>query len=198
MSRIIKLLTATTLISAVSFTAFADNPLVEKADTNNDGLIQWSEFSALSDQKFSEMDADANGLVTKQERKVFREQMRDKRARERFAKTDSNGDGFISKEEFEAARAAQKHRRMERRDLNDDGQLDKQDRQMRKEMRKQIRQHMRQRHNIDANGDGAVDLAEHQAATRDRFEHMDKNGDGILTADEQQVLNHRGKHRMRR
>lgn len=180
--RALHLLTATALVSAVSFTAFAGNPFAQKADTNKDGLIQPSEFTALGNQKFSEMDANADGLVTQAERKTYREQMRGTRAHKRFAKIDSNGDGFVSEAEFMSARSEHKQR--------------KQEKKSRKKMHKQyMGQHMGKRSNMDINGDGAVDLAEHQVAIQARFERMDKNGDGVLGADEQKPPHgRRGKH----
>lgn len=190
-------LATTALVSAVSFTAFASNPFAEKADSNKDGIIQLSEFTALGNQKFSEMDADANGLVTKEERKAYREHMREVRARKKFADADSNGDGVVSEAEFMTARAERKDRMEQRRDMNgamngamnENGQFNSEDRRagkkMHKKMPKKIRQHMSKWADIDTNGDGAVDLTEHQAATIARFERMDKNGDGVLGTDEQ-------------
>jgi hypothetical protein len=37
---------------------------------------------------------------------------------------------------------------------------------------------------MDENGDGKVTLAEAQAAAKKRFEHFDKNRDGVITKDE--------------
>ncbi|MCF6219752.1 MAG: hypothetical protein L3J65_01435 [Robiginitomaculum sp.] len=186
---LLRIFTMTALASAVSFTALAGNPFAEKADTNKDGLIQLSEFTALGNQKFTEMDTDANGLVTKEERRAFRELKREARAMKKFAKTDSNDDGFVSETEFMAAHADRKNSMQKWRDMNHDGQISKEDRQARKKMRKAKRKEMRQnkakRPKMDTNGDGAIDLAEHQAATIAKFERMDKNADGVLGADEQ-------------
>jgi len=197
-----RILTTTAILSTVSVAAFAGNPMLEKVDTNKDGLVQLSEFTALSNQKFTKMDADGNGLVTKEERKAFHALMGEKRAKAKFAAIDSNGDGSVSEAEFMAARDARKERTMKRRDMNGDGQLDKEDRKARKKMRKKMRKkihekmkankgehkgnkHAGGRPKIDTNGDGAIDLAEHQAAASARFAHMDKNDDGVLSADEQ-------------
>ena len=201
--RILQILTTTALVSAVSLTAFAGNRMLEKADDNGDGLIQLSEFTTLSDQKFANMDSNNNGLVTPEERQAFRSLMRETRAREKFYTADKNDDGSLSETEFMAARAEREDRMKEKRDVNGDGQFNKEDRQSRRKMYKKKRKKMHQqkgnRQNVDANGDGAVDLAEHQAATKARFERMDKNDDGVLGADEQKSQRGRhGKHSMRR
>ena len=70
---------------------------------DKDGRITLSEFSAFGDQKFAAMDTDANGLVSKDERRTFRATKRAERAQMRFDKTDTNSDGFISRDEHTAA-----------------------------------------------------------------------------------------------
>lgn len=196
-----RILTSTAIVSAMSVTAFAGSPMLEKADTNQDGLIQLSEFTAMADQKFSKMDADGNGLVTKEERQAAKQQRREDRALKQFAKADADGDGSISETEFMAARAARADHMKQKRDVNGDGQVDQEDRDARKakfkKMHKKMKgkkghkkgqhadQHASKRAKVDTNGDGAVDLAEHQVATLAHFERMDKNADGVLSADEQ-------------
>jgi len=196
-----RILTSTAIVSAMSVTAFAGSPMLspmlEKADTNQDGLIQLSEFTAMADQKFSKMDADGNGLVTKEERQAAKQQKREDRALKQFAKADADGNGSISETEFMAARAARADHMKQKRDVNGDGQVDQEDRDARKakfkKMHKKMKgkkghkkgQHASKRAKVDTNGDGAVDLAEHQVATLAHFEHMDKNADGVLSADEQ-------------
>lgn len=203
-----RILTSTAIVSAMSVTAFAGSPMLspmlEKADTNQDGLIQLSEFTTMADQKFSKMDADGNGLVTKEERQAAKQQKREDRALKQFAKADADGNGSISETEFMAARAARADHMKQKRDVNGDGQVDQEDRDARKakfkKMHKKMKdmkghkkdQHASKRAKVDTNGDGAVDLAEHQVATLARFERMDKNADGVLSADEQRRP--KGKH----
>ncbi len=191
------ILTSTAIISTLSVSAFASNPMLDKVDANKDGLIQLSEFTITAELKFAEMDADGNGLVTKEERKAHRAQKGEVRAKAKFAKLDSNSDGSVSEAEFMAAKDARKERAMKRRDVNGDGQVDQEDRdarkakfkkkhkKMSKEMKAHKGQHAGKRAKVDTNGDGAVDLAEHQTAVLARFERMDKNADGVLSADEQ-------------
>jgi Ca2+-binding EF-hand superfamily protein len=197
-----RILTTTAIISTTGASAFAGSPMLEKIDTNKDGLIQKAEFTSFADQKFSATDVDGNGLVTKEERKAQRARMGEARAKAKFSKLDRDSNGSISEAEFMAARDARKARVMKRRDVNGDGQVDQQDKMARKEMHKKMKEKMKgkktkhkaahegskhagMRPKIDTNGDGAVDLAEHQVATLARFAHMDKNSDNVLSADEQ-------------
>jgi len=198
MSRLFtRILTTTAIISTVSISAFASGPMLKKADTNKDGLIQLSEFTAHADQKFSTMDADGNGLVTKEERQANRKQKRSDRAMEHFAKADSNGDGSISEEEFMVARAARAEKMKQKRDMKSEGKAHKKaHKKMHKKMKAHKAEHAGKRPKVDTNGDGAVDLAEHQAAVLARFERMDKDSDGVLSADEQKTAKgKRGKHK---
>ncbi len=182
------LVTTASFAVAASFTAFAGTALAKKADTNKDGLISQAEFSALGDKKFSETDTDANGSLTPAERKAYRMHMRDVRAQARFAKTDANGDGQISNEEFTAARTLRKQKIKKHMDANGDGMLTDEDRQIRRKNRQERRvkrQEMRQKFKPDANGDGVVDLAEHRAVASAMFAQLDKDGDGMLSENEQ-------------
>ncbi len=191
-----QILATTAIVSTLSVSAFAGSPMLKRVDSNNDGLIQLSEFKAQADQKFAKMDADGNGLVTKEERQALKKQKRETRALKKFAKADSNSDGSLSEEEFMAARAARAERMKQKRDVNGDGQLNQDDRDARKKMRKKMRKkrkaykekHAAKRIKVDANDDGVVDIAEHQAAVLARFERLDKNADRVLSADEQKAI----------
>ena len=178
---------------AIATTATAKPNMLDKVDTNKDGQVQYSEFLTAGNQKFAEMDADRNGLVTKDERYAFGKAKRAQRAQKRFAKLDANGDGFVSNQEFttaQAQRADKKEaRRKKRMDANKDGVMDQADhdlrkakRQARKEKRKTKRQaHKRKR---DLNGDGMLSLSEHQAAGKARFDRIDADNNGVLDAQE--------------
>ena len=195
--RALHILTTTALVSAISLTALAGNSFAQKADSNKDGVIQLAEFTALGEQKFRELDTDANGLVTKAERKALRAQKREARTQAKFDIADSNADGFLSKAELTTARAHHRQSLLDKRDINGDGQLNKEDRLLRRKLRKERRQRKGERPNIDANGDGVIDLAEHQTAIIARFECLDTNGDGVLDADELLRRQTQIQHRMR-
>ncbi|MGB0907353.1 MAG: hypothetical protein ACPGVT_07650 [Maricaulaceae bacterium] len=170
-----------------------------KADTNRDGNITRAEFIAHAEARFTADDANFDGMISKDERKAGHERRKDERAAESFARRDQNGDGVITRAEEDAVRAEHKAKREERRlkkhDLNGDGILDATDKELhkakraehkakRKEMKKKRKAERKNRVKPDADGDGFVTRAEHDAATLALFTRMDANGDGVLTQGE--------------
>lgn len=156
-----------------------------KADTNQDGQISKAEFVAAADAKFASTDANGDGVITEDERKAGHEARKAERANARFEKLDANGDGFVSRDEHEAAGEKMRERKEERRAAKGDGTADKEARkEMRKERRKDKGKKGEGRIKHDANEDGVVTLAEHQAATDAMFLRLDANGDGVLTKGE--------------
>lgn len=88
-----KILTLTVLGLALAATpALADNhegggkrggghkggKMFEKHDTNGDGVISKAEFLTHAEERFSKMDADGSGDVTKDEAKAAHQAMREK------------------------------------------------------------------------------------------------------------------------
>jgi Ca2+-binding EF-hand superfamily protein len=97
---------------------------------------------------------------------------------------DTDGDGRISREEF--MRLSEE--RFLRLDANADGYLSQDElRAMRNSMRGGTRGTEMFR-GLDTDGDGALSLAELQARrpemSAERFNELDRNGDGLLTPDE--------------
>jgi len=101
------------------------------------------------------MDADGDGAVSLPELQAVRPGV----SAERFSELDDDGDGLLSREELRGARE-----------------------------RSGDRPRRRFPEGIDTDGDGAVSLPELQAVrpqmTQERFERMDENGDGLITAEE--------------
>ena len=204
--KIYRLLAGTAFAAALTANAYAASPLLDKADMDKDGRITLSEFSAFGDQKFAAMDTDADGLVSKDERRTFRAAKRAERAQMRFDKTDTNSDGFISRGEHTAALSKRGAHRKNKMDVNGDGNFDEQDRAAMREKRKERRAERRAkrgerqggqrqgRQKPDTNGDGMIDLAEHQSSVARVFARLDKNNDGYLTGDEQRRPRRRNKH----
>ena len=62
--------------------------MFEKHDTNGDGVISEAEFIAKAKAKFSEMDADGDGNITKEEGKKAHEAKRAKRKEKMKEKRD--------------------------------------------------------------------------------------------------------------
>ncbi len=183
-----------------------------KADTNKDKQIDLSEFIAQANIRFSETDLNADARLTRYEIKTHRELQKKKRQDAQFDKMDINGDGVLTKEEHKAAREAKAARREARKqaraDVNQDGIIDDQDRIARKALKAERRAQRRARKEArknadankntgakkgqsgrkgirrDANGDGFITRSEYETATLAMFEHLDVNGDGVLTQGE--------------
>lgn len=52
--------------------------MMEKVDTNGDGMVSKAEFMAKHEGKFAEMDADGDGNLSKEEMQSARGEMKDK------------------------------------------------------------------------------------------------------------------------
>jgi Ca2+-binding EF-hand superfamily protein len=129
-------------------------PRTMKADANGDGALSRAEFMAQAEARFARLDADKNGLLTREERKTARAAMRSARGERRtdrmgggggarmLASFDSDRDGRVSLAEFqggvgqrmqnrplrEGVTAAQRNERLtgrfKRWDSNADGYVD--------------------------------------------------------------------------
>jgi Ca2+-binding EF-hand superfamily protein len=78
--------------ATVSLDAKADNhgykgEMMEKVDTNGDGMVSRDEFMAKHEAKFNEMDADNDGNLTKDEMKAAKDTMK-KRWKEQKEKAE--------------------------------------------------------------------------------------------------------------
>lgn len=154
---------------------------MNKVDTNTDGVITFVEFSTAADARFAKSDLDANGFVTKEERKTAREAYRTEARAKRFSATDANADGALTQAEIDA-KMAERKAKMEARKGERSG--DKKAR-MKDGAKKDKRKGKRgDRVNPDTDGDGQVSYAEHTASVQAKFTKLDANADGVLTADE--------------
>ena len=57
------------------------NKRFDRIDANSDGVIQESEFIAIGQERFSQMDGDGNGQITSEEFKQALSEMRNKKSR---------------------------------------------------------------------------------------------------------------------
>ena len=199
-----RLLLKSALIASAATLLMGAGP---KADLNKDGQVTKAEFMESAQTHFTSVDADADGFLTKEERKSHRAAKADEMKNKMFDKLDTDGDGAVSRDEMNAVgekmrarRDARKEKVMERYDTNLDGELSdaertvmKAERESRSEERKAKRGEMRgdrkrgkrsQRPNPDANGDGFVSLDEHLAVSEKLFSRLDANDDGVLTEGE--------------
>ena len=96
---------------------------------------------------------------------------------------DANQDGIVTKDEMLADVAA----RFAKLDTNKDDKISTEEREARMERHGPRRGHaMMQR--LDADGDGAVSLAEQQAQATRRFDRIDANHDGRIDQAERDAL----------
>ncbi len=88
------------------------------ADTNQDGVISWDEFSNARSPLFDRLDTNHDGIISKTEHLAAKKR--------RFAKFDINQDGQLDKADRTAAKTEMQARRKERRaklDANQDGRI---------------------------------------------------------------------------
>ncbi|PQA87265.1 EF-hand domain-containing protein [Hyphococcus luteus] len=102
-----------------------------------------------------------------------------------FDRMDVNGDGKLTAEEMSKKHAAF----IEQADADGDGAVTKEEMKAFHEAR---RAEWREKRNPDENGDGVVDRTEYMNAAQERFDRMDKDGDGVLSEDEMRRRHHRG------
>lgn len=90
-----------------------------RADANNDGNITREEFLARPTERFNQLDANNDGVISATERPQRGERGDRRERRADRPNMDANNDGSISRAEFAAMGAAM----FERLDANDDGRV---------------------------------------------------------------------------
>ena len=135
--------------------------------------------------RLTALDANRDGTVSVEERAAAMQARRAERTNDRFAKLDANNDGSISRSEFDAGHAARPDRgpRAERAGHRDGH---------RGGARHAMRGAGRER--------GPVVISEVAAKLGERFDKMDANRDGVITADERRaaMTAHRGERQAQR
>jgi Ca2+-binding EF-hand superfamily protein len=147
--------------------------LFERLDADKDGRITKAEYDAARAAEFKTADKDGDGFLSKEEFAAHGDQRRGAFVDRMFARLDKNGDGRLTADELRPARA----KRGDRADRGDRGR--------RGEGRLDFER-------ADAAKKGFLTLedlttyrsARFEAALKRRFERLDTNRDGKLTADE--------------
>ncbi len=104
---------------------------------------------------------------------------------------DVNGDGKLTAEEMSEKNAAF----IEKADADGDGAVTKEEM---KAFHQARRAEWREKRNPDKNDDGVVDRTEYVNAAQERFDRMDKDGNGVLSEDEMRRRGHGHGRRFRR
>jgi Ca2+-binding EF-hand superfamily protein len=169
-------------------------------DADGDGAITREEAKSHPRlvEKFDAVDANKDGKLEKTELDAQREAHRAEwkaRGEERWKSADTDGNGTLSRVEAEASMPWMSGS-FEKLDGNADGQLTREEmRAGREHGHEGMREAAADRFKgADANGDGAIDLAEAQTGMpklAEKFTTVDANNDGKVTPDELRSLRHR-------
>lgn len=136
-----------------------------RGDANGDGRISRAEFIEGRVARLTAVDANRDGSVSAEERQSGVDTRRNQRASARFEALDKNGDGSVSRDEFIAGR--------ERSAARADGGR-----------RHGMGRPAHRRGADAAAARGPVTIAQVQTRLATRFDRIDTNRDGFLTAEE--------------
>ena len=147
-----------------------------------------TEAAQTAVERFKKMDLNGDGVLDLADRELRREQ--------RIAKLDTDGNGAISKAEREAAREARQQRRAERMaERGVEGERREGKRWMRGGKRGLMGGGMIA--GADANGDGRLTAQEVQAHALARFDRIDTDKNGTVTAEERKAAHDARREKMR-
>jgi len=167
-----------------------------RMDANKDGTLTLEEFLGRRESRFAELDANKDGAISPEEVVApmkERVAFRDKRM---MKSLDADGDGKISKTEFESGT----RERFADRDLDSDGKITREDmpprwhnrgeRGDRGDRRAEAEQGAAPEAGKEEHGKGRrfgrgpMTLDRMLERTGERFQDLDKNGDGFIAAQE--------------
>jgi Ca2+-binding EF-hand superfamily protein len=177
-------LAATALIVGVAGAAALAQPGFDAPRPDRNADQTRAEAIAQVQQRFQRLDLDHDGRFTREESRQIRAQMRQRMADRMFDRMDADHDGSITREEMNQARAARQQAR------SDEGG------------RHHPRMHRRSRHRGQSGGarmfgeQGYVTLDQMQERALARFDRLDADHDGTVTAAERQQARSAMRQRM--
>jgi Ca2+-binding EF-hand superfamily protein len=165
-----------------------------RLDRDGDKRVSLAELQAAQAERFTRLDTNRDGQLTRDERQAGRQAMRAERAAQRverqaemFSRRDADRDGGLSL--AEAPKKIGPH--FAHVDADRNGRLSPQELQAARTMLRGERgpkSVKADRPRVDANGDGAVSRAEFDAQLRVRFARMDADRDGFITRAERKAV----------
>ncbi len=186
-------LAAGAALLAIAGTALAqpgDGPRRDRnADTTRQQVID------RVDQRFAALDANRDGRVTPEEMRQHGEQRRAERSERAFGRLDANNDGNISRAEWDQARAQRAQRMSDRR-----AQAGQGERAGRPQGMRGMRglRGMRAAHGARMFGEqGYITQEQMRERALARFDRLDLNRDGTVTAAERQQAREQMRDRAR-
>jgi len=223
MKKTITTLSSAIVFSLTMGTAIAEtnmtNRLLERFDVNQDGSISGDEVQFVLDEKFTTADKNKDGFLTQEEMSTAHEQHHQERAAEHFAEFDTDKSGSLSVEEFQAGKSpGGKHcGKSKRRSSRDEISESREQRHQKRATRRFAwldtdgnnslsieefqagkppagKRPKRKFSRFDLDGDGMLSRTEANAPKIKKFERLDTNQDGVITAEElsQAPSRHRG------
>ncbi len=177
-----------------------------KMDANSDGVVDQADRAARMQQRFAALDTDNNGELTQAELKAGRDAMRAKRQERRAERRANRPEPTAEQKQKWAERRAARGERKGERGAKRFAALDKDgngalslaeftDRPARGDRAEAAgkrggghhRGAMRMMKRADANRDGALSLQEMRNAALARFDKVDTDGDGTISAAEREA-----------
>lgn len=180
-----------------------------RMDTNSDGVFNGTDRAAKQAERFAALDSDGNGELTEAELKAGfearRAKMQERRAARRANRSEPTAEQAARRAERQEKRAERRERRAgnreERqeqrfaaRDSDGNGSLSAAEWTTRPERADRAQAQRRGRNHrgmgmkmADANSDGAVSIEEMRNVALARFDKVDTDGDGTISAAERQA-----------
>jgi Ca2+-binding EF-hand superfamily protein len=168
------------------------NALVRRLDAAGNGYVTQDEFVAAAQKRFARLDTNGDGKLTPSEltgrgghgtgsASGATQSKWAQAVQKRFAAADTNHDGAVTLDEYVAAAKAH----YAKLDLQHNGKVTASEIAASPATQERaVRVTNRFVEHMDTNGDGVVSQDEFLAAAKARFAKFDKNGDGFIDVDE--------------